>query len=61
MTRKAFKKNYQDSDRFDRKQKKHSPGKEKSGKNKFSIYDEYSDEEDYDYSADDESYTDEEE
>ena len=49
MTRKAFKKSYHETDRFDRKQKKHSSIKEKKSKQRYSIYDKYSDEEDYEY------------
>ena len=47
---KEKRRNFSDLDKFDRKQKKHSAPKEKgSSKHKFSIYDEFEDEELSDY------------
>ncbi len=50
MKRKGNKKNYPESDNFDRKAKKHSAKKEKSSKRKLSIYDEFEEDDLLDYS-----------
>lgn len=44
MKKKVHRKNYPELDKFDRKQKKHTSSKNKSPKQKLSIYDEFEDE-----------------
>ncbi|MDX1284329.1 MAG: hypothetical protein R3182_04935 [Draconibacterium sp.] len=45
MKKKVNKHNNPEFDKFDRKQKKHSGFKQKSSKQKFSIYDDFDDDE----------------
>jgi hypothetical protein len=53
MKKKEKRRNFSDLDKFDRKQKKHSAPKEKgSSKHKFSIYEEFEDEDSINYSTD---------
>ncbi len=56
MKKKEKRKNFSDLDKFDRRQKKASPFREKgSSKNKYSIYDDYDDNDELvDYLSDDE-------
>ncbi len=44
MKKKDNRKNFSDFDKFDRKQLKHPGSKEKGSKHKFSIYDDYEEE-----------------
>lgn len=53
MKKKEKRKNFSDLDKFDRKQKKLSASKQKgSSKHKYSIYEDFEDEDFNDYSAD---------
>lgn len=47
MKKKVNRREFSDLDKFDRKQHKHFSAKSKESKRKLSIYDEFSDEEDY--------------
>ncbi len=53
MKKKVNHKNLPESDRFDRKQKRHTSNKTKSSKQKLSIYDEFDDDDLMDYSSSD--------
>ncbi len=52
MKKKVNKKGFPELDKFDRKQKKHTSIKQKSSKNKLSIYDEFEDDDLMDYTSD---------
>lgn len=56
MKKNAPKRNFSEFDKFDRKQQKHAFVKDKSSKNKYSIYEDYDEDEDQltnDYDEDD--------
>jgi hypothetical protein len=61
MKKKETKRGFSESDKFDRKQKKHAFGKQKDSKNKYSIYQDYDDEEELTdiYNNEDEEFEDE--
>ena len=52
MKKKVNKRSSSEFDKFDRKQQKHPVGKQKDSKNKYSIYDDFDDEELTDYYSD---------
>ena len=60
MKKKEKGRNFSDLDKFDRRQKKAAPSKEKgSSKHKFSIYDDYDEDDNLiDYSSDDDDLDD---
>lgn len=54
MKKNVNRRNFSDLDKFDKKQKRHAIGKEKDSKNKYSIYDDFNDDEELtDYFQDD--------
>ncbi len=59
MKRKENKKNFTETDNFERKTKKHQAKKDRSSKRRLTIYDEFDDESLDDYSSIDEDFDDE--